>query len=131
MLDGFWPERIQYVHDRYATQPARPHIGWSWMVSIARSDASGRRAPSLLNLTVPRAGVPSQRAAGDQRGQLGEELIGVARWNEYAHGYLLATSFTDGEVSFMLGFEDANSFDRAFRSWNGVSANEFRRQTQG
>ena len=31
------------------------------------------------HLTVPRAGIPRQRATGDHRGQPGEELIGVAR----------------------------------------------------
>ena len=31
------------------------------------------------HLTVPRAGIPGQRATGDHRGQPGEERIGVAR----------------------------------------------------
>jgi AraC-like DNA-binding protein len=48
--------------------------------------------------------------------------------NEHARGYLTSTSFSDGEVSFLLGFEDPNSFYRAFRSWNGMSPTEFRRQ---
>ncbi|MGQ0548657.1 MAG: AraC family transcriptional regulator ligand-binding domain-containing protein [Armatimonadota bacterium] len=47
--------------------------------------------------------------------------------NEHARGYLSSTSFGDGEVSFLLGFEDPNSFYRAFRSWNGMSPSEFRR----
>jgi AraC-like DNA-binding protein len=49
--------------------------------------------------------------------------------NEQARGYLASTAFSDGEVSFLLGFEDPNSFYRAFRSWNGMSPSEFRRQT--
>jgi AraC-like DNA-binding protein len=49
--------------------------------------------------------------------------------NEYARGYLASTAFSDGEVSFLLGFEDPNSFYRAFRSWNGMSPREFRQQT--
>ena len=48
--------------------------------------------------------------------------------NEHARGYLASTAFSDGEVSFLLGFEDPNSFYRAFRSWNGMSPSEFRRQ---
>ena len=48
--------------------------------------------------------------------------------NEHARGYLGSTTFTDGEVSFLLGFEDPNSFYRAFRAWNGMSPTEFRRQ---
>lgn len=51
--------------------------------------------------------------------------------NEHARGYLTATAFSDGEVSFLLGFEDPNSFYRAFRSWNGMSPSEYRRQAAG
>ncbi|HEU4533269.1 MAG TPA: AraC family transcriptional regulator ligand-binding domain-containing protein [Polyangiaceae bacterium] len=47
--------------------------------------------------------------------------------NRYARGYLSATAFTDAEVAFLLGFEDPNSFYRAFRTWNGTSPGEFRR----
>ena len=36
--------------------------------------------------------------------------------NEHARGYLASTSFSDGEVSFLLGFDDPNSFYRGFRS---------------
>jgi AraC-like DNA-binding protein len=47
--------------------------------------------------------------------------------NEQARGYLSSTSFSDSEVSFLLGFADPNSFFRAFRAWNGRSPNQFRR----
>lgn len=47
--------------------------------------------------------------------------------NRHARGYLSATTFTDAEIAFLLGFEDPNSFYRAFRAWNGASPGEFRR----
>jgi AraC-like DNA-binding protein len=50
--------------------------------------------------------------------------------NQHAQGYLASTSFTDGEVGFLLGFEDPSSFYRAFRAWNGKSPNAFRRQSR-
>ena len=34
-----------------------------------------------------------------------------------AHHYLRNTSMTGSEISFLLGFEDSNSFARAFQSW--------------
>jgi AraC-like DNA-binding protein len=46
--------------------------------------------------------------------------------NDHARGYLTSTSFSDSEISFLLGFEDPNSFYRAFRAWNGMSPSEFR-----
>jgi len=50
--------------------------------------------------------------------------------NEHARGYLASTRFSDGEISFLLGFDDPNSFYRAFRSWNRMSPSEFRRHVQ-
>jgi AraC-like DNA-binding protein len=50
--------------------------------------------------------------------------------NEHARGYLSSTAFSDGEVAFMLGFADPNSFYRAFRSWNGLSPGEFRERPE-
>ncbi len=36
-----------------------------------------------------------------------------------AHHYLLNTAMSSAEISFLLGFEDSNSFARAFQAWNG------------
>ena len=45
---------------------------------------------------------------------------------EHAELYLTSTRFSDGEVAFLLGFEDPNSFYRAFRAWHGRSPGSFR-----
>jgi AraC-like DNA-binding protein len=58
------------------------------------------------------------------------ELLDEVR-NEHARGYLARTTFSDGEVAFLLGYEDPNSFYRAFRSWTGMSPSQFRRLPQG
>lgn len=50
--------------------------------------------------------------------------------SEHARGYLTGTAFSDSEVAFLLGFEDPNSFYRAFRSWQGMAPGEFRRRPQ-
>ncbi|GJJ01677.1 AraC family transcriptional regulator [Duganella rhizosphaerae] len=36
-----------------------------------------------------------------------------------AHHYLRNTAMSSAEISFLLGFEDANSFARAFQAWTG------------
>ncbi len=38
---------------------------------------------------------------------------------ELAHHYLSATDYTSAEISFLLGYEEPNSFFRAFRAWTG------------
>jgi AraC-like DNA-binding protein len=48
--------------------------------------------------------------------------------NQHAREYLSSTSFSDQEVSFLLGYDDPSSFYRAFRSWTGSSPSEFRRR---
>jgi len=36
-----------------------------------------------------------------------------------AHHYLRNTALSGAEISFLLGYEDANSFARAFHVWTG------------
>ncbi len=53
------------------------------------------------------------------------ELLTQTR-REMACSYLREPRFSVTEVAFLLGFEDASSFARAFRRWTGVSPSEFR-----
>jgi AraC-like DNA-binding protein len=46
--------------------------------------------------------------------------------SELAHHYLGNTALTAAEISFLLGFEDPNSFYRAFRTWTGATPEEAR-----
>jgi len=47
---------------------------------------------------------------------------------EMAKRLLSETSFTPGEIAFFLGFEEANSFHRAFRRWEGRTPSQWRDQ---
>lgn len=47
---------------------------------------------------------------------------------ELAAGYLREQHWSITEIAFLLGFEDASAFARAFRSWTGISPSEFRAQ---
>ncbi|WP_431288869.1 AraC family transcriptional regulator [Roseateles chitinivorans] len=49
---------------------------------------------------------------------------------ETARRLLADTAFTPGEIAFFLGFEEANSFQRAFRRWEGRTPAQWREQTQ-
>ena len=46
--------------------------------------------------------------------------------NQLAQHYLLQTQLPLDEISFLLGFQDGNSFNRAFAVWMGTTPGEYR-----
>jgi AraC-like DNA-binding protein len=54
-----------------------------------------------------------------------QQVMRQAR-QELARHYLLHSSLELNETAYLLGYEDANSFFRAFHSWEGTSPGEWR-----
>jgi AraC-like DNA-binding protein len=54
-----------------------------------------------------------------------QRLLEGAR-RELAHHYLLHSSRELNETAYLLGYEDANSFFRAFHQWEGTSPGQWR-----
>jgi AraC-like DNA-binding protein len=54
-----------------------------------------------------------------------QQLIEDAR-RELAHHYLLHSSLELNETAYLLGYEDSNSFFRAFHHWEGTSPGQWR-----
>lgn len=46
-----------------------------------------------------------------------------------AEHYLRSTDLSGAEISFLLGFEDPNSFFRAFKNWTGTTPDSVRRES--
>ena len=110
-----------------ANTPVPPDAGVARVRSVIAERVRGRRPEAE---EIARELAMSTRAMQrllKNSGTSFRQLLDDVR-NEHARGYLRSTSFSDGEVSFLLGFEDPNSFYRAFRSWNGMSPADFRRQ---
>jgi AraC-like DNA-binding protein len=65
-----------------------------------------------------------QRRLTDQ-GISFQRLLEEAR-RERAHHYLVHSSLELTETAYLLGYEDANSFFRAFHHWEGTSPGQWR-----
>jgi AraC-like DNA-binding protein len=65
-----------------------------------------------------------QRRLTDE-GMTFQQLMEGAR-RELAQHYLLHSSLELNETAYLLGYEDANSFFRAFHHWEGSSPGEWR-----
>ncbi len=47
---------------------------------------------------------------------------------ELADHYLEKSHFSLGEIAYLLGFQESNSFNRAYREWKGTSPGQYREQ---
>jgi len=65
-----------------------------------------------------------QRRLGED-GATFQQLTEEAR-RELAHHYLLHSSLELNETAYLLGYEDANSFFRAFHKWEGTSPGQWK-----
>ncbi len=65
-----------------------------------------------------------QRRLSDESSSY-QEVLNTTR-RELAHSYLSRSSTSLGEIAYLLGFQDGNSFIRAFRGWTGQTPGEYR-----
>ncbi|AHF93650.1 AraC family transcriptional regulator [Opitutaceae bacterium TAV5] len=88
----------------------------------------GARLPQIGEVAKELAVSPRtlQRRIAEE-GSNFRQLLADAR-RELAHRYLREPAMTLTETACLLGFEDPNSFYRAFREWEGVTPGEWRRR---
>ena len=118
MLDALLPYLSATVPPRSELDRAR---------SIIASQLTGRR-PTVGEVSRAMAMSPRslQRLLAQHDTSFRQLLADVRR--ELATTYIRGTQFDDHEIAFLLGFDDPNSFTRAFRGWNGESPGEYRRR---
>lgn len=65
-----------------------------------------------------------QRRLNDEGTTFQKELDSLRE--ELARNYLSKSDYSSGQIAFLLGYEDPNSFFRAFRSWTGQTPESVR-----
>jgi len=101
------------------------------VIDQVRSQLVNRLADHPTPQLVARALGMSQRSLQrrlQEHGTSYEAVLGEVR-KELACAYLREGRYQVGELAFMLGFEDASAFARAFRRWMGVSPTMFRAES--
>ncbi len=67
-----------------------------------------------------------------QRKLSGENTTFIKQLNHtrelLARNYLKDKSITNDDIAFLIGYSDANAFQRAFRNWTGMTAGQYRKQ---
>jgi AraC-like DNA-binding protein len=87
---------------------------------------SGDPSPSQLGALLGLSARSLQRRLSEQGTTYGALLAETRR--ELACEYLREPRYSVTEITFLLGFEDASAFARAFRRWMGISPSEYRAQ---
>ena len=65
-----------------------------------------------------------QRKLNSEQSSFHHELQALR--TDLAEHYLNHSQLSLGEISFLLGYREANSFIRAFTSWKGLSPGQYR-----
>jgi AraC-like DNA-binding protein len=69
-----------------------------------------------------------QRRLRDENTSFQKELDNLRE--ELARNYLSRSDYTSGQIAFLLGYDDPNSFFRAFRAWTGQTPEYVRANIQ-
>ena len=97
------------------------------VIDVLRQSLAGKR-PTLQNVAQELGlGVRTLQRRLTLAGFTFQQLVEGTR-RELARHYLKQRAVELNEAAFLLGFEDANSFFRAFQAWEGTSPAEWRIQ---
>ncbi len=124
LLEMLDPQLAKAVEDRHAQRSISERVKWilKRLLAGARPDVSVvARELGLSDRTLQR------RIDGD--GTTFRKLLLEAR-QELAREYLNRAEIDIAEVAYLLGYEDANSFYRAFRTWEGTTPAQLRAALQ-
>lgn len=122
MWSAFEPSLRQRLSDATAEVSMSGRLrGW-----INETIASGRTGVAQAARDLGVSARTLQRRLADEGTTFQRELSGVRE--KLARHYLTRTQLSTGEIAFLLGYAEQNSFYRAFHDWAGVSPESARGQ---
>jgi AraC-like DNA-binding protein len=114
------PQLEAELNDRQSRQTIRDQVKKTLKRLLAGQRPSILEVARELNLS---ARTLQRRLTGT--GLTFQQVLEEAR-RELARHYLLQSSLELNETAYLLGYETANSFFRAFRHWEGTSPGQWR-----
>ena len=109
-----WPQMVD------AVAPLPDRVRSVLLESLPSGDASIRSVSKQLGMSTRTL----QRRLGEE-GAAYRQIVRETRL-ELARHYLRNTTLSYGEISLLVGFDDASSFFRAFREWTGSTPEAWR-----
>ncbi len=125
LLEILTPALDQSLDERQRTRSTTEKVKWI----MKRSLMGGR--PDIQNIAkeLGMSDRTLQRRLTDENTSF-KHLLSEAR-HEQARAYLADPSLEIKEVAFLIGYEDQNSFYRAFRHWEGETPSQWRTENLG
>jgi len=125
LLEMLNPQLEQALKERRAQRSIVGQVKWI----LKRLLAGSRPEISAVARELGLSDRTLQRRIIDE-GATFRQLLLEAR-QELAHEYLKRPEIDVAEVAFLLGYEDSNSFYRAFRTWEGKTPSQLRAALRG
>lgn len=120
LLDMLKPSLVEALSDRRKEGSVRERVKWT----LKRLLAGNRPDIIAVARELGMSSRTLQRRITEEGGTF-QHLLVEAR-QELARHYLAEASIEIGELAYLVGYDDPNSFYRAFRSWEGVTPAEWR-----
>lgn len=120
--DFFEPRLNQRLYELNEETTAQQRVRFALLQMLPSGESSIDEVAKRLSMSKR-----SLQRRLQEEGAAYQDLLSNLR-KELAQHYLSRSRLSSGEISYLLGFHDANSFIRAFNRWTGTTPGEYRRR---
>ena len=123
MWQFFEPELRKRLHELELDATFRDRVQSSLLELLPTGKSSIENVANKLGISKRTL----QRRLKDESTSFNQVLNQTRK--KLARYYLTNSNISGGEISFLLGFDDPNSFFRAFQTWTGTTPESFRKES--